>query len=146
LKNDLYRKDGEEAATFVFPYVDGQFDLVILTSVFTHMLPEEIRHYLGEIGRVVRPGGCVFATFFIWNDESARLSQQGDFRFPFDRGDHRLMDDRVVSANVAVSQHWLEAACQDSGLIMEKFLPGEWCGRTPEDRTDFQDIVVLKKP
>jgi SAM-dependent methyltransferase len=55
LDNDLYRTDGDNAAQFLFPYEDAQFDLIIVNSVFTHMLPSEVDHYLGEISRVIKP-------------------------------------------------------------------------------------------
>ena len=44
-------------AEFRFPYPDAGFDLAILTSVFTHMLPPHIEHYLDELSRILRPGG-----------------------------------------------------------------------------------------
>ena len=40
LDNDLYRSGGGSAADFRFPYADEDFDFVVLTSVFTHMLPD----------------------------------------------------------------------------------------------------------
>jgi SAM-dependent methyltransferase len=44
-------------------------DKIILQSVFTHMRPSEIAHYLGEFRRCLKPGGAVYATFFIVTDE-----------------------------------------------------------------------------
>src|SRR5262245_65708463 len=44
------------AAEFKFPYQSGEFDLVILSSVLTHILPQAIENYLRETARVLRPG------------------------------------------------------------------------------------------
>ncbi len=66
LANDTYNPNGQAtAASFRFPSDDATFDLVIATSVFTHLLPDEMGNYLGEIGRVLAPGGRLFSTWFV---------------------------------------------------------------------------------
>ena len=51
--NAAYNPSGAlRASEFSFPYRAEQFDLVFLYSVFTHLLPEALEHYLSEIGRV----------------------------------------------------------------------------------------------
>ncbi|HMQ47541.1 MAG TPA: class I SAM-dependent methyltransferase [Saprospiraceae bacterium] len=147
LNNDLYRSDGGNAAKFVFPYPAESFDFVLLTSVFTHMLPEEVSNYLQQIARVLKPGGTCFATFFIWNSESAALASANPaFQFPYDRGHYRLMDEKVQSANVAFDESWLmEKAIFPSGLEVSKAYYGYWSGRSKVDCIDFQDILILNK-
>jgi SAM-dependent methyltransferase len=44
------------------PYAEGFFDLVIATSVLTHTPVLEQPRWLAEIGRVLKPGGCLIAT------------------------------------------------------------------------------------
>ena len=45
--NKHYNNTGTlQANTFSFPYPDESFNFVLLTSVFTHMLPVDLRHYL----------------------------------------------------------------------------------------------------
>ena len=66
LVNATYNPRAEAtAASFRFPYDDEAFDLVIATSVFTHLLPEESSNYLTEIGRVLAPAGRLFSTWFL---------------------------------------------------------------------------------
>ena len=71
-------------AEYVFPYGDETFDFVFLASVFTHLLPDDLEHYLAEIARVTRKDGTCLATFFLLNAESLRLVDVGrssqDFR------------------------------------------------------------------
>lgn len=147
LDNDLYRAGGGDAAEFRFPYADGDFDFVILTSVFTHMLPAEVANYLQQISRVLRPGGVCFATFFLWNEEAARLSQASpDFNFPYNRGHYRLMDEQVQSANVAYEENHLQRTMiEAAGLAIEQAHYGYWPGREKAACKDFQDILVLRK-
>src|SRR5262249_54735757 len=43
-----------QASDYRFPYADNSFDFAFLSSVFTHMLPGDLRTYVGEIGRVLK--------------------------------------------------------------------------------------------
>ena len=50
------------------PFEADQFDIAFLNSVFSHMLVNDVRHYSGELFRVLRPGGCMFLTAFLEDD------------------------------------------------------------------------------
>ena len=66
--NSNYNRQGTiQPRDFRFPYSDGAFTFVLLTSVFTHMQRTEVEQYLAEISRVLAPGGRVFATYFLLN-------------------------------------------------------------------------------
>ncbi len=145
LENDLYRRGGIRPETYSFPYSDDAFDFVAVVSVFTHMLPEELVNYLYEIHRVLKKGGSCFATFFIWNAESERLSEYNEgFQFHYDYPDFRLMDEKVKRANVAFKEDFLFRKIEEAGFRFSEKLPGFWCGREREKCLDFQDILVLK--
>ncbi|MEO7274227.1 MAG: class I SAM-dependent methyltransferase [Vicinamibacterales bacterium] len=62
--------------SFAFPYPAGAFDHALLASVFTHMLPAEAAHYLGELGRVIRPGGKVLLS--VCFSETQQLETRDD--------------------------------------------------------------------
>ena len=75
LHNSYYNPSGTASASdFRFPYEDGSFDFAFSTSVFTHMLPADVEHYLAEASRVLRLGGRLLATFLLLNEESGRDS------------------------------------------------------------------------
>ena len=57
------------AESFMFPCSDASVDTALLASVFTHMRPNEVSHYLGELARVVRPGGGVLLSIFFSDGE-----------------------------------------------------------------------------
>ena len=60
VRNARYRPDGSTLATaYQFPFADASFDMVLLKSVFTHMLVDSLRNYVDEIARVLRPGAVV---------------------------------------------------------------------------------------
>lgn len=47
------------------PYGDCTFDWIAVLSVFTHLSTEPVaRHYLGELVRVLKPGGVLWTTWF----------------------------------------------------------------------------------
>lgn len=47
------------------PLPQGQYHVVYLYSVFSHMMPDGVRGYLREIRRVLAPGGTLFFTGFV---------------------------------------------------------------------------------
>ena len=146
LKNDLYTNQGSAAKDFVFPYANAQFDFSFLTSVFTHMVDDQVANYLKEIARVTKSGGRCLATFFLLNDEvKQRIDGSDSFAFPFDYGHYRLMDKQVQSANVAFEISWLESVCAANGLQIQRIHHGYWSGLEKSDCLNFQDIVILKK-
>jgi SAM-dependent methyltransferase len=61
VENTFGSEDGtvgaNPAETFAFPYPAAAFDHALLASVFTHAPPAEAALLLGELGRVLRPGG-----------------------------------------------------------------------------------------
>ena len=65
------------ASDYRFPFEDQSFDFVVLTSVFTHLLPADRDNYISEIARVLRPKGRCFATFFLLNEEARQSLRDG---------------------------------------------------------------------
>ena len=146
LSNDLYINKGADARKFVFPYEDASFDLVIVISVFTHMLPGEVENYLKEISRVLKPGGHCYATFFILNAKTeSSMSIRGDFDFKFNHGHYSLLDDKVKSANVAYRENYLDEIAKRNKLDVIEREFGSWSGAYSAGEDNFQDVVILKK-
>ena len=85
IQNGAYNPTGKyKSSHFHFPYPDGSFDVVFLASLFTHMLPSDVKHYLHEIVRVLKPGGRSLITFFLLNEESSALIKEGKAFFNFE--------------------------------------------------------------
>ncbi len=142
LKNDLYTDDGSDASNFIFPYPENAFDFACVISVFTHMLPGEVARYLSEIHRVLKPGGTVFATFFLF-DSPERLAKNEGFSFPHFFENHALMDKKVQAGNVAFHEKWLAAHTSNFKILGKYF--GYWDSREKSNCLNFQDVVVLQK-
>ncbi|MBO8437321.1 MAG: class I SAM-dependent methyltransferase [Bacteroidetes bacterium] len=146
LKNDLYNLSTEnEAKSFQFPYPRNSFDSVVLTSVFTHMMPEDVQHYLEQISQVLKDGGRCMATFFIIDEEvrKAMNDKQTTFEFNHAYNGYYLMSANVKEANVAYDENYLYDMIRQSGMQVILKSRGGWSkGREP---LDFQDLLVLTK-
>jgi ubiquinone/menaquinone biosynthesis C-methylase UbiE len=149
LRNDLYNlRTDREAKSFVFPYRDDEFDLVFLTSVFTHMVLEDVRNYMQQIHRVLKPGGVCLATFFLMNNEAESLmAASGKKMFTTKLDHHYLFHPRVKAANVAYEEAYLaEELLAGTGLILEQVRYGFWPGRPRTELNNYQDICLFSKP
>jgi SAM-dependent methyltransferase len=66
VKNTRYNNDGADIrADFRFPFDDEEFDIIHLYSVFSHMLTEDVRAYLRDFQRILKPSGGIFLTAFV---------------------------------------------------------------------------------
>jgi ubiquinone/menaquinone biosynthesis C-methylase UbiE len=130
---------------FRFPFDDAEFDFVYLKSVFTHLLPETIAHYLCEVRRVLKCNGRCLATLFLLNDVSTALIDHGKAAVPFpDKfAECRVSDAKFPETAVAVPEEEFLQRCDESAMRVEGNIHyGSWCGRT--EFMSFQDIVVLR--
>ncbi len=144
LRNDLYNlSSSHQAEGLRFPYDDSSFDVVVLLSVFTHMQPGEVENYLAEINRVLKPGGQLFATFFIITDRSeAHLDNSPNPFFPYRHDNYFLHHPKVRNANIAFRASFLQEMFYRSGLSITQQYDGWWAGDGAEKCPDFQDIIV----
>ncbi len=147
IQNKEYNPWGKvDASEYEFPYEDASFDFVILTSVFTHLLPEEVNNYLSEIRRVLKPGGRCFVTFFLLNDESLRLigEEQNTISFDHNLGSYRIKDKDTPENAVAYDEPYVYSLYKRYDLrIEEPVRYGSWSGR--RGGADYQDILVASK-
>jgi SAM-dependent methyltransferase len=90
-----YERGETPATQYRFPWPDASFDFAFATSVFTHLEMDAAIHYFRETRRVLRPGGIVVATVFLYDGTPTA------FDFPVDRGDHRLKDAKEPGRGVA---------------------------------------------
>jgi SAM-dependent methyltransferase len=132
-----------KASDFRFPYPDGSFDVVLVASVFTRMLASDVKHYMHEVVRVLKPGGRSLITFFLLNEESSALSKEGKGSVKFE---HEMPGARTAHAeNPQAAIRYPEAFIRDlygeCGLeLREPLRYGTWCGRT--NGMSWQDVVI----
>ena len=146
--NKQYHPSGKQkASNYRFPYADSSFDFVCLASVFTHMLPRDMKNYFREISRVLTVGGRCMITFFILNQESLNALKAGKSTISFD---HALKQCRVHSLEtpegaVAYPESHVLSLYKANGLEIDPpILYGVWSGRT-SDYLGYQDIIIAHK-
>jgi SAM-dependent methyltransferase len=150
IKADIYNKNYNpgghlKATEFKFPYDDGQFDFIFLTSVFTHMVPKEIEHYFSEIARVLANNGTCLITFFLENVESRSLMNGGksvlDFKFQYPG--FSSTNSKLPESAVCFREDYITGLYQKNHLVISSMNYGGWCGRKPA--LSHHDIIIAKK-
>jgi SAM-dependent methyltransferase len=111
VRNERYNPGGEAiTGAFRLPFADATFDLAYAYSVFSHMELGDIERYLGELQRVVRPGGWAFVTMFVAdevpevsvNPAAGALAWQGPLHCV--RYNRAFIEHRIASAGFAITQ------------------------------------------
>lgn len=124
-----------------FPYEGASFDLVIAAGVLAHLLEGEAAHYLEEIDRVLAPGGTLFATCFVLDEDSRGAIARGDAALSFlDADGHvAMVSEDLPDEAVAYDRDWLAARMPAAPEVH----PGAWRGA--EEAESLLDIVVASR-
>ncbi|MDQ5910256.1 MAG: Class SAM-dependent methyltransferase [Pseudomonadota bacterium] len=145
--NRYSNQDGKKSAKeYLVPFSDNSFDVVILTSVFSHMLPQDINHYLSEIRRVLKVDGRCFITYYLLDDYAEKQIQAHRASQPFYHAfDGYLSTSRTTPENtVAYPETTVRELYARNGLkIEEPILYGSWSGR--DNFLSYQDVVIARK-
>ena len=142
--NQRYNPSGTiKASEFKFPYEENSFDIIFLTSVFTHMQASDIENYLGEIARVLKPGGRALITWFLWNEQSEASPQPFyDFAFPVD-DQTRTTTPKNPEAALAFDETFVRKLYTQCGLNIDDIEFGTWA--QPDSPYQLQDMIVAVK-
>jgi SAM-dependent methyltransferase len=103
---------------------DNSIDLVFSQSLFSHLLEDDLRNYVRESWRVLRPGGIMAMTFFCMDDLRTLHLLGGRWNFVRRQGAAYVENDRYPEAAVAYEKSWVEQACRGAGFSkVETILP-----------------------
>jgi SAM-dependent methyltransferase len=145
-RNNSYNPKGTVLASQLrFPYADKSFDYAALFSVFTHMVTDEIRHYLTEVRRVLKEDGKCVATFFVWDlplSHGGQKTSDIDFRFELD--DMIVVDKAAPEKAIAFREGDLLRLFEKAGFRHNWSNYGYWRTRSPME-IRYQDIFLLEK-
>lgn len=151
LHNGKYNPKGrEKASTFKFSYKDNSFDLVVLSSVFTHMLPNDVENYLGEIARVMKKNGKCLITYLLINPVSNKLQNKKlsslNFRYSFEnyKTIELPQNNYTYEEAVAYEEGYIRRLYKKIAFrIDEPIQYGAWSGR--KKFLNKQDIIIATK-
>ena len=139
-------KGAHRAEDCTLPFEPHTFDVILLKSVFTHMRPLEVENYLQEVSRLLKSGGRCLVTFFLLNNEQARLAAEGrqELQFNFGEGVWRYVYEHSAESAVAYEESFVRGVLRKYGLILqEPIYYGRWTGRRAG--LSFQDMLMLRK-
>ena len=147
VSNSTYNPKGKQRAdVYEFQYSDGAFDVILLKSVFTHMRPSEVSNYLGQVSRLLTAKGRCLATFFMLNEEQARLAKNGRnaLAFNYGEGEWRHLYEHSPESAIAYDESYVMQLLAEHGLALkDRIYYGRWSGRT--GGLSFPDILLLEK-
>ena len=141
-----YNPEGKyKASEYKFPYQNEEFNFVFLSSVFTHMLPQDIKNYFTEIARVLKPGGRCVITFFLLNLESIKRINSGlnTIKVPFTYKSEacRIAKSESPETTVAHDEGFVRSLYEQNGLSITEITYGSWCGKK-EFIGNLQDVII----
>jgi len=142
--NQFYNPKGKyEASNYKFPFEDQFFDFVYLTSVFTHLILEDLKNYLHEVSRVLKSGGRSYITFFLLNQKTLKQIESGlskrNFKYQFNgfRSDVEKVPERVL----AYEESLIRKLYDECNLMIEEpIYYGTWSGL--EKTLETQDVIL----
>jgi SAM-dependent methyltransferase len=136
-----------EPTAYRFPYADGVFDVALASSVFTHMRPESVEHYMAELARVLNRGGRLICSHFLINAASLQAIEKKTtvFNFCYKMGTCRTFDPQQPEEGLAYEEPYaLDLFAANGFHIRWPVHYGNW--RRRRSRKVTQDwIVGVKK-
>lgn len=151
--SELYNPFGALQTSDVrLPVPDGSVDRIVLASVFTHLVEDEVGHYLKEFARVLKKDGRVYASFFLYSAEALEAAKtkgktQWTASFQHDFGNGVYGNDPTFPRGaVAFTDEAIRRLVAAAGLELKRpYIKGWWSG-LHADPEDGQDAMVLGLP
>jgi ubiquinone/menaquinone biosynthesis C-methylase UbiE len=143
VRHELYNPRATNSSKDVrFPISDNSIDVVFLISVFTHLLQDEVSHYLGEIARILKPAGRCMATMLTKDNY---VPSQSQIRFDYVYSPNCLcFSKKHPTWAVAFSRSLIEDIADEAGVPVERMVAGRWDGQSRQ--SFLHDMYVFRKP
>jgi SAM-dependent methyltransferase len=138
--NAVYNPKGSsDPAAVQVPAPDGAFDVAVLLSVYTHLLPDTMAAVTREVGRLLKPGGRCLASFFILNGQTA--SATAAFSHVVSP-ECRAEDARRPEDALAYTAAFVRSTFASAGMRSTAEHRGTWTGN---DGLSYQDLWLFRK-
>lgn len=149
IHNEFYNPHAKaRLADYAFPEL-GEFDVVFMSSVCTHLNDEELWIYLQKAAQWTKRGGDFWATFFLVDAtvEHQLAEHRSETSLPFDlsgRGPDYYLDGRRSTVAVAYRADYVCLLYARHGLMLKSCDLGTWSGARRE-YGGYQDLLVATK-
>jgi SAM-dependent methyltransferase len=122
--NSVWNPTASKAPPRLMECASDTIDLVISHSLFSHLLEEDIKTYLLEAVRTLRPGGAMAMTFFCLEDMSDLRLLGGRWTFPHRIGNAQVETMRYPEAAVGYKKDFMIDMARAAGFTrVEVILP-----------------------
>lgn len=130
----------------VFPCDDASIDIVLLSSVFTHLLPSAMEAYARETARVLRPGGRCLISYFLMDAEAEEAVAAGStiFDFRYRIGPAITFAPANPTEGVAYTEDFAFGVLRNADLEIEQVRRGTW--RSVRSYEVEHDWLAARKP
>jgi SAM-dependent methyltransferase len=127
VRSPFYNPNGTESPdTMTLPSGKNQFDVAVLFSVYTHLLPDSLVRMTAEVSRILKPGGRCLATFFVLDE----MTDQASFSFAHEQGPFcRVEEAETPEHAVGYRKRYLIETFGRANLEPVSFYRGSWTGR-----------------
>ena len=151
IHNTFYNPSAKSNLThYNFPDL-GEFDVVFMSSVCTHLINEDLQHYFKLIQKWTRSGGDFMATWFLIDSlaKEQLLNSINSTTLPFDLSgegpDYFLKGQNKSTGAVAYDMDYVLALYKSHSFdtISNMYL-GPWSG-IKRNVGAFQDLIVARK-
>lgn len=147
VKNNVFNPKGSaDVENYSFNFKNGEFDFILLKSVFTHMNVQGINNYLKEISRLLSVKGRTLITSFLLNKKQQELAGNGSNKIEFNFGDGecRYIYKNSPESAIGYKEEYILNMLRNNNLTLkEPIYYGSWSGR--EDGISFQDMMLIEK-
>lgn len=153
--NSFYNPSGViDGFDFEFPAEESSQDLIYAASIFTHMQPDVLRHYLQQSSRALRPGGrFVFSVFLLDYFDPSRKRPYGFSKRAFDFvhaadpwpiEDFAISNPRNPDEMTAYSESFISEMLEGTDMKFKSVSPGVWSGKH-ENWLGAQDVICVER-
>jgi cyclopropane fatty-acyl-phospholipid synthase-like methyltransferase len=144
VRNGMYNPRGLTSAEDWTFHMDGRpFDVILLKSVFTHMLRREVVNYLRQIPLLLQAGGKCVATFFLLNDKQRTLADKNLVKFTAGADGASFTNPAIPESLVAFEEADVLDMIARAGLGLACPIEyGTWTGDA--SALSHQDILILE--
>jgi SAM-dependent methyltransferase len=141
--NGWYNRSGVLRARDVqlASYAADKVDFILMTSLLTHLFPDDMAHYLAQCRAVLAPDGAMLVTSWIMDERTKAATRAGRAAIAFRELDgYWVESESNPEGALAHEETTLLAAIDAAGLRIVHRIPGFWSGSVG---LSFQDLLVL---
>jgi SAM-dependent methyltransferase len=124
-RSSVYNPDGSPTPP-ALTVADGAADLVIAQSLLSHLLEDDVVHYLREARRMLSMGNRMMATVFCLDDLEEQGNIGGRWTFEHRVGAAHVENPRFPESAVAYSRAWMVDAAREAGFSQAEVLAASY--------------------